>query len=449
MKPLSLKLKLTLLYSFFMTLLTCIALALLFSLSNQEVLASAQLQLKKQVQDSLAHIEADDGELELDSDFYGLADGVYLSLYAADGTFLYGRIPYGFNAQPAFQDSQIQTVSDRTGKWYIFDLMYVLEEYGPVYVRGVLSVTKAESSFLVTIRFGLILLPLLVILTAVIGYRFTRRTLKPVRRITETVQKIRADEDLSRRVGLGAGTDEIYQLAGTFDELLTQLENAFYREKQFTSDVSHELRTPITVILSQCGVLLSDETLTDAQRGQLQLIERKAQGMAQLVSQLLLLSRADQGRQKLCKERLNISELMEMAAEEQQLIAEEKHISIHTDIEPDIFAEIDETFFIRMLVNLLSNAVSYGIEGGFIIVRLSRTGRFITGSVEDNGIGIAPEHLPHIWERFYRADSSRSGSAHSGLGLSMVKWIIEAHGGTITVESTKGKGSTFTFFLPL
>ena len=170
--------------------------------------------------------------------------------------------------------------------------------------------------------------------------------------------------------------------------------------------------------------------------------------MAQIISQLLLLSRADQGRQKLQMESLNLSELTEMVCEEQSILAEEKQITISTLIEPELYASADETFYIRMLVNLISNAIYYGREGGHIFVSCFRQNGFIAGSVEDDGIGISKEDLPHIWERFYRADTSRSASGHSGLGLSMVKWMVEAHGGTITAESTLGKGTALTFLLP-
>ena len=449
MKRMSLKLKLTLIYTFFMMLVTCVALGILFSLSNKEVLSSKRMQLQKHVQESMEDIGSDAGKLKVDSDFYNLEDNIYLSLYGTNGDFLYGRVPYGFDKQPDFQDGRLRTITENSSEWFVFDLEYYAEDYGPVYIRGITSVTRAEESFLITLRFAMIILPLLVILTAIIGYRFTRRTLKPVRLITETVRKIQADEDLSRRVDLGDGKDEIYHLANTFDQLLEQLEKAFGREKQFTSDVSHELRTPITVILTQCDALLTDPTLTSHQLAQVELIERKAQNMAQMISQLLLLSRADQGRQKLTLECLNISELMEMTAEEQQLLAHEKQITIHQEIEPDIWYDVDETFFIRMLTNLFSNAVSYGKQGGNIYARLSVQNNFITGSIKDDGIGISKDVLPHIWERFYRADTSRTDSGHSGLGLSMTKWIVEAHGGTITAESELGKGSTFTFLLPL
>lgn len=432
-----------------MTLLTCAALAILFSLSNKEILASTQNTLKKQLHESLKDIEWEDGSFDLDSDFYNLDGGVYLSLYTENGDFLFGRIPYGFSLHPDFSDGQIQTLSDAEKQWYIYDLSYRLNGYGLVFVRGISSVTDAESSFRITLRFAVIVLPLLVVLTAVIGYLFTRRTLRPVRRITETVRQIQGDQDLSRRVELGKGKDEIYQLADTFDQLLTKIESAFQREQQFTSDVSHELRTPVTVILAQCDAILSDASLPAEQRVSIGLIQKKAQNMAQMISQLLLLSRADQGRQQLQPELLNLSELTEMVCEEQAMLSEGKKIAITTQIEPDLFVKVDETFYIRMLVNLISNAISYGKAGGHILVSCYEQSGFFVGQVEDDGIGIAAEDLPHIWERFYRVDSSRSASGHSGLGLSMVKWIVEAHGGTISVKSSPGEGSIFTFLLPM
>ena len=448
MKRWSLKVKLTVLYTFFMTLVTCFALGILFSLSNQELLSSVQSELKHQVEESLEEVEEDHGRLKVDSDFYDLEDSVYLSLYSENGDFLYGRLPYGYDVLPRFQEGQIQTIRNNREEWYIYDISHQIENYGKVYFRGIISVTRAENSMAITLRFAAILLPLMVVLTGIIGYRFTRRTLLPVARITDTVQKIRRDEDLSQRVGLEKGKDEIYRLSQTFDEMLEELEEAFKREQQFTSDVSHELRTPVTVILAQCESILQDPELDSRHREQLQVIEKKAGAMARMISQLLLLSRADQGRQQVQKERLNLSELTQMAAEEQEILAEEKDIRILTDIQPETCARADESLYIRMLDNLISNGVSYGRKGGYVKVSLREEGNMVKGTVEDNGIGIPEKSLEKIWERFYRVDASRTGQEHSGLGLSMVKWIVQAHGGEITVESREGKGSRFTFRFP-
>lgn len=449
MKRWSIKLKLTCLYGGFMILLIVAALAILFSLSNQEVLSSVQSDLREQVQGSVEELEAEDGYLEVDSDFYNMENGVYLSVYSEDGTFLYGRIPTGFGGQPDFENDSLRTVREGQETFYVFDMEHRIQGYGSVYIRGITSVTRAENSFTVTLRFALILLPALAVVMILLSYQFVRRTLLPVRRITDTVKEIREEADLSRRVDLPDGRDEIYHLADTFDQLLSELEEAFARERQFTSDVSHELRTPAAVILLQSEELLSDPSLSEPQREQLEAIRKKAGDMSAMISQLLLLSRADQGRQVLQKEPLDISELTLMTAEEQQLLADEKHISIVTDIEPGIVLPADESFFIRLLVNLISNSIAYGREGGATKVSLHREEQEAVLAVADDGVGIDGKDLPRIWDRFYRADASRGDSSHSGLGLSIVKWIAKEHGGEVAVESEKGRGSTFTCRFPL
>ena len=434
MKRFSLKLKLTAMYSFFMVLVTCLCLAVLFSLSGNEILTSAQMHLRERVQESADEIELEDGEFEIDSDFYSLDNNVYLALYDTGGDFLYGKVPPGLEQAPQFEDGKIQTVKSGTEQWYVYDVQYEMENGQEFYIRGVVSVTETQKEFLIAVRFAVILLPLTVILTVLIGYRLIRRTLLPVRQMTETVQEIQKDGDLSRRIGVSqdTGKDEFYQLAGTFDGMLESLEQAFLRERQFTSDVSHELRTPVSVILAQCEASLNRTDLSEEQRKEILLIRKKAGEMSQMISQLLLLSRADQGRQQLNKEEINISELTEIIVEEQKMLAQRRKIEVHTEIEPDITGYLDESFYIRMLDNLISNAVSYGKEGGNIKVTLHQIPSGVRGTVEDDGIGISRDDQVHIWERFYRVDASRTGKedgSHSGLGLSMAKWIAQAHGG--------------------
>lgn len=458
MKKLSLKVKLTLLYTFFMVLLTCAALTILFSLSSREMLSSVQARLTQRVQESIENIDLRGDEVRLDSDFYSVSHDVYLAMYNEGMYFMYGRLPHGFRAQPELSDGEMRTIRDGSREWYVYDMSCRLSDDLTVYVRGVTSVTDAEESFAVTVRLALILLPLMVLATALIGYRFTRRVLLPVRRITGTVKEIRSDADLSRRVGLTDADngkapvhrDEFYALAETFDGMLEELEEVFRREQQFTSDASHELRTPVSVILAQCDAMLSDESLTEEQRSQLALIRRKAAGMSDMISQLLFLSRADQGRQPIHRERLDLSELTEMIIEEQQMLADGsgRGIRIESRISPGVEADADETLYIRMVSNLLSNAVRYSHDDGKVEVILEERDGEVRGRVRDYGVGIAAEDLPRIWERFYRADSSRTETSHSGLGLSMVRWIAHAHGGDVSVASEAGKGSEFAFYFP-
>ena len=170
--------------------------------------------------------------------------------------------------------------------------------------------------------------------------------------------------------------------------------------------------------------------------------------LSQMISQLLMISRADQGRQQLMLEGLDFSELTEMAALEAREMAESRGIQVETDIQPGVTLCGDETLLIRMWMNLLENAVRYGKEQGHIYLWLRRQQDTVSGGVKDDGIGISQEDLPHIWERFYQADAARTVSGSSGLGLSMVAWIVRAHQGEIRAESVLGEGSVFSFTFP-
>lgn len=453
MSRLSLKIKLTILYTFFMAVVTGAALLILFSLSSREVLFSVQTKLENRVQQSVDDIDFTDGEFVIDDDFYSVFRDIYLSIYDENMYFMYGKIPFGFNENPELSDGELRRISDGGKDWYVYDLSFRIDAFNTVYVRGITSVTDAEESFAVTIRFALILFPLLILATAFIGYRITRRALMPVRKMTQTVKEIREDADLSRRIGINGNEkegDEVRILAETFDSMLDELEKVFEREKQFTSDVSHELRTPVSVILAQCGETLASGSLAEKEKEALLLIRKKAGETADLLAQILFFSRADQGRMPISKEWINLGEITEMAVEEQRLLLETagKDISIFYHYQPDLYAEADETLFIRMIENLLSNAVRYNRPGGRVDVILQKCGDEITGEIKDNGIGIRKEELPKIWERFYRADPSRSEEG-SGLGLAMVKWIAEVHGGWADVQSVYGEGSSFRFGIPV
>ncbi|MDO4454314.1 MAG: ATP-binding protein [Eubacteriales bacterium] len=466
----TLRWKLTLLYTFFMMILTAAMLGILLSLSSSAILDSAHRELKEQVWEAFDDLEWEDGELKIDSDFLEPEDGIYLSVYDADGKQLGGRVPGSFKHEEELSEG-LKKISLEGEEWYVLDAVSEIESYGSVFIRGIVSVSKEESSLNVTLRLSMILFPLMVLLTAGLGYVFLGHALRPVAKITDTACEIYEKGDLSKRIGLNTKKkdsdavrnkkektakcacrsnlhkDEIYKLAETFDRMLERLEYSFEKEKQFTSDVSHELRTPVSVILSQCEYLLEDQNLSEEEEKAVQIIQRKAQNMANMTAQLLFLARADQNRQVVKKEWLNLSMVTEMAVEEQQEIAREKGIQIETQIEEDVEGYADETMFIRLWMNLIGNAVTYGKEGGWIRVGIEKQDKKVTGYVEDNGIGIEEEKLPYIWERFYQADTSRSEKG-SGLGLAMAKWIVEAHGGTISAKSVYGKGTTFLFEFP-
>ena len=449
MKRLSLKTRLVLLHTVLMTLIACAVLALLFSLSSHEILTSVQRQLEERVSESFDSVQYVAGHLDFDSDLMELKNGIYLSVYEEDHELVYGKIPYGFPYDLEFSNGMVRTISGEGREFYVLDLSFPVEDYHTLMMRGIVSISDAEQNFRYTLRVALLLLPALIVISAVCGYFLSRKALDPVDRITRTVRRIQREHDLSARVRLGEGKDEIYTLAGTFDDLLDAIEVGVKREKQFTSDVSHELRTPVSVILMQCEEALERRDVDEGARAAFEVIRKKAQSISNMISQLLLLSRADQGRAQLHMEELDFSELGQMAVEEFEGVAAEKKIQIHSDIHAGIRIEADQTLMIRLWSNLLRNAVTYGNVSGNIWVCVIQEGERVSLSVRDDGIGISEKDLPHIWERFYQADPSRTDSESSGLGLSLVRWIVEAHGGTISAQSTLGVGTEFICLLPL
>ena len=392
--------------------------------------------MREEVDEALEDIA--DGEWD-EIDYY--EDGIFLQAFDRDGNLIGGRDYEDF---PPLGQDHGRMVED--GRWFV----YSQEGRGGVVVRALMPASEVGTYMSSVQLMALVFLPLILFLSALGGYFIVRRSFRPADRAVEAVGQIVTSNDLSKRIGLGDGDDEIHSMTKAFDAMLDRLEEAFRKEKQFTSDASHELRTPVSVILAQCDAMLDNEELTEEQKIQISLIRRKAKGMADMISQLLFLSRADQGRQPLNREWIDLSELTEMAAEEQQMLADAdgRGIHIETQICPEIWADVDETFYIRMLVNLISNALRYSRENGLVEVSLEQDGGVITGSVRDYGQGIAPDVQPHIWERFYQAEASRTDGSHAGLGLSMVKWIAEAHGGSVSVESEEGQGSTFSFCIP-
>lgn len=452
MKKLSIKTKVTLWYTVFMTLLVILTLGLLLTISNTRVLSSTENRLKNTVIKSFKEVSYNQGLLEFDDDFItlGIEEGIYLSVYDTEGNLLYGRLPSYYNGTPTLILDELQQEYDFYTQWYIYDYIMDVEGFVPLWVRGITSQTATDRMIVPLLRISLIIFPFFLLCILVGGYLIIRRALSPLKKVTDTAYAISQGNDLSRRLQLTHRGDEVHQLAHTFDYMMERLQAAFEREKQFTADVSHELRTPTAVILAQCEYALSENTSCEEQLDCLRTIRNQAKKISSLISQLLTLARLDSGRLLPAKEEINLSQLAEVVCEELKDTALSKAITIESNIQPDLNMNADETMIMRFFINLLSNAITYGKEGGHVLLLLDKKIGTITGIIQDDGIGIAPEHLPHIWERFYQADSSRSSinTPGAGLGLPMVKWITEAHGGKIQVESELGVGTTFSFSFP-
>ena len=221
----------------------------------------------------------------------------------------------------------------------------------------------------------------------------------------------------------------------------------FVKEKQFTSDASHELRTPISVILAQ-GEYLLDIADSEKEKELAKSIVDKSNQVSKLVSRLLLLARIDSNRQKINKEKVDFSVLVDIATDGMRELAKSKNIVILTDVSENTIVNADEALLLSAVSNLISNGIKYGRESGHVIIKASKYGDSTEIVVADNGIGISSENLEKIWDRFYRVDDVRNDEyGSSGLGLSMVKSIVELHNGKIFVKSQLGKGTEFRIVL--
>ncbi len=365
---------------------------------------------------------------------------------------VYGSLFDGlvFDAENAKNESVVtQTVN---GTEYMMYARFLRagdkKENKGAWVVGAIDRGIVNSIVYDTVIYAVIALPFIIAIAAVFGYFVTKRAFRPVAEITNAANEIATGSDLSKRINLGDGNDEIFKLANTFDSMLETIQGDFEREKQFTNDASHELRTPVSVIMAQSELALDSKASESDRTEALQSINRQSHRVNKLLTELLNLARSDSGKTVLEKEIFDLTELAEMVVEEKQEFAAERNIRLKLTSNEAVEVVADQTLIMRVLINLITNSVKYGKDGGLTEVSIERNGEDgAVCRVKDNGIGISEDDLGKVWDRFFRADTSRTfdGSGSFGLGLPMVKSVIEAHGGAVKAESVLGEGSVFEF----
>ncbi len=309
---------------------------------------------------------------------------------------------------------------------------------------------KEVSSLLDEIFGALTLLaPIVLIFSAVGGWFLARAGLHPVDEITTTAQDITAS-NLSRRLPVPSSDDEIRRLSDTLNDMISRLESSFERVRQFTADASHELRTPLTILTGELELALRQRKSPTEYQEILSSALQEVLRLSRVVESLLLLSRADMGRVSLHLERTNLTEMLADLADAASILGVSKNIYITYRPSTDIWVNGDHAKLYQMFLNIVDNAVKYTPDGGLISITAHRDGAWAEVRVRDTGIGINAENRKKIFDRFYRVDKARSRELGGvGLGLSIVQWTVDAHGGTIDVESEPGQGSTFIVRLPL
>ncbi|HJT58893.1 MAG TPA: ATP-binding protein [Ktedonobacteraceae bacterium] len=320
-------------------------------------------------------------------------------------------------------------------------------------VFGVVQVGEPLASLDTTLRSILIefllIVPFILLFGALGSYWLAAHAFGPIQRLTRTAQQIEA-EDLHQRVPVPRARDEVQNLALTFNDMIERLDKAFTQQRRFVADASHELRTPVAAIRSMIDVTLAQGAGEEEAVHVLSEVNVVTERLGHLINDLLTLARADEGQTLLERKPVRLDLLATDVAASTELLAAEQDIAVTVDTSEPVLVLGDEVRLIQVILNLLQNALVYTNAGGKISLKVEARDNNALLSIRDTGIGIAPEHLEHIFERFYRADAARSRAVGgSGLGLAIVDWIVHAHKGTISVESEVGKGALFTVSLPL
>lgn len=298
------------------------------------------------------------------------------------------------------------------------------------------------------IRALLITTPITLVAAASIAYFLAYKSLSPVDHLRQMTDEITA-ERLDRRLPVGNASDELGLLAQTINSMIARLERSFSEIRRFTADASHELRTPVSVIRSEAELGLGELKEDDPARRRLESIVEECGRLAELTTQLLTLCRNEAGLAQLIRLPVSLRTAISDSSESVRSMAEAKQQRIITDLQDDVAVLGDAVRLHQVFTNLLQNAVKYSPPGGTITLMLRQKKGQAVITVQDTGIGIAPEHLPRVFDRFYQVDTGRShAEGGAGLGLSIAKSIVEAHGGQIAVTSEAGVGSTFQIALP-
>ncbi len=287
-----------------------------------------------------------------------------------------------------------------------------------------------------------------VLLAAVASWFMAGKALEPVAALGKAAGEI-AVSSLDRRLPVRGTNDELDQLAMQFNQTLERLEKAVDEMKQFTASISHELRTPLAILRGEAEIALMQTSSAEQFRRVLASQLEEFEKLTRMINQLLTLARAESGEVEILKEPVNISAMVQTIIEDLEPVAASKNLTLSSDCHPGVTVNGDGAWIERIVLNLVGNAIKFTQPGGHVNVSVSEDAHNATLDVHDNGIGIAPEALPHIFERFYRTDPSRSNRADGvGLGLSLVKWAVNQHDGSIEVDSTPGKGSHFRVKFP-
>lgn len=445
MSRLSIRLKITLWYLLLTVILLSVFLPVLYGLISTSMYTNEEGTLRNIASQVILGCE-----IENDSINWGegtkLPADASIAIVDVNGNVLVSNSNLDWISSGPFHAGVIQTITQQGKSWMVYDESLKNENQTMAYVRVCTSLDSV-TSFLTKVKIIMIIAAPIFLLIAVLGgLLIAKKALRPISKITGTAAEIEKG-DLSLRIGGIDTKDEVGHLARTFNSMLEHLEESFRRERQFSSDASHELRTPVAIIMAYSEALIASKNKncesTDDEIKSLELIRSESEKMNVIISQLLMLARGYEGKYPVEIENIDLNEIISSVVEQMHDLASESNISLQYAPNDELLCMADQSLMTQMLINLIENGIKYGRPGGYVKITAKKENNSMQIVVEDNGIGISKEDLPHIFDRFYRADKSRDRSG-TGLGLSIVKWIVDEHNGKITVSGEPGVGTTFS-----
>lgn len=371
---------------------------------------------------------------------------VYISGTPKDDLFKPGSIPL-----PAAKPLKVMTRQEPLHSGLSLLIVTVPEQVGGedwIIEMGAPTdqIDSALHELLITLLFSL---PILILIAAAGGYYLVRRSLQPVEDIRANAELITFG-NLSNRLPVAATGDALEHLSETLNQMLKRLEDAYQQASRFSADASHELRTPLTIMRTELESIVQEPQLAENLRERVGSVLEEAEYLSRITESLFAISRLDAGEAKMESKRLDLADVVVNTAEQMLLLAEEKKLDMEITAIRPVPVEGDQSRLRQVVVNLLDNAIKYTPPGGKIHVRVIADAPCALLEIQDNGIGISPDALPHVFDRFFRADSVRTRNVGgAGLGLAIVRSIVQAHGGWVKIESTPGKGTLIVVELPL
>jgi signal transduction histidine kinase len=452
----SLRLRLTLLYSLLTGGILFAFEVLLFVLVTGQQVRQVDNTLSMTVTDILGriHVNQAGGLSFLTLPRLDVSTDVYIQVWGKDGVLQISSPAIAgltdpldttelANNQPTFHDTYLEKVPLR-----VLTVPLVIEgrSIGTLQAGYIMAMIDTSRQQLIQLIIAIVVGA--TAFAALASWLTIGRALSPLAAMTSTALQITHADDLSRRIPLrGSGNDEVGRLVIAFNDTLERLEHLFASQQRFLADVSHELRTPLTVIKGNVNLMRKMSSSDEESLGE---IEEEADRLTRLVGDLLLEAQVESGNLPLDMKPVELDTLLLEVFKEMRFLARDRVQLKLTEID-QISVNGDRDRLKQVLINLVSNGIQYTPQGGQVFLSLGKVGENARILVRDTGLGIPTEDLPHIFERFYRADKSRSRSKSGGfgLGLSIAYWIITNHGGKIEVDSREGEGTSFCIYLPL